>query len=155
MRISLKVSNLPGSYDSTLCLPTDCTKDELFLTTLQTTLNMYGPLFCDSKLKPLISQLNLNKSDFTCSFKVKSPRSETKSNIDLYPLLVSLAVYLSIVLISTLYDLVDRYKRDMLRLKLSKVQRQMQYEEQQRKLMKNLMTEAYYEDIMQARGSID
>ena len=43
----------------------------------------------------------------------------------------------------------------MLRLKLSKVQRQMQYEEQQRKLMKNLMTEAYYEDIMQARGSID
>ena len=69
--------------------------------------------------------------------------------------MISLAVYLSVCLLSTLYDLIDRYKRDMLRLKLSKVQRQMQYEEQQRKLMKNLMSEAYYEDIMQVRGSID
>jgi hypothetical protein len=42
----------------------------------------------------------------------------------------------------------------MLRLKLSKVQRQMHYEEQQRKLMKNLMSEAYYDDLMHPR-SID
>jgi hypothetical protein len=50
-----------------------------------------------------------------------------------------------------LYDLADRYSKELVKMKLSKVQRQVRYEEQQRKLMKELMAESdpfNYEDIM-------
>ena len=55
-------------------------------------------------------------------------------------------------MISTLYDLIDRYRKELVRMKLSKVQRQVKYEEQQRKLMRELIADDdnnnNYEDII-------
>ena len=50
-------------------------------------------------------------------------------------------VYGSLCLLSTMYDLGEKYKRDFKKVKMSKIQNQMRYEEQQRKLMKNLKRE--------------
>jgi hypothetical protein len=51
------------------------------------------------------------------------------------------SVYLAVCVLSTLWDLADRYRRELARMKLSKVQRQVKYEEQQRKLMKELIAD--------------
>ena len=61
--------------------------------------------------------------------------------------------YLIICLLSTIYDLVDRYRRDLSRLKVSKLQKQLIHEEQQRKLMRNLMSDTFYDDIMEKATS--
>ena len=50
-------------------------------------------------------------------------------------------MYLAVCALSTLWDLADRYRRELARMKLSKVQRQVKYEEQQRKLMKELIAD--------------
>jgi hypothetical protein len=103
-------------------------------------------------VKPLLSP-SLHS---TCTLHIHPhpPASWATVTSTLQPLLLVSSSYLLVCLLSTIYDLVNRYQRDLLRLKLSKVQRQMHYEEQQRKLMKNLMSEAYYDDLMHPR-SID
>ena len=93
-------------------------------------------------VKPLLSPF----LDSTCTLNIHTHPPTTWDPSSLYPLFLVSASYLLLCLLSTVYDLVSRYQRDLLRLKLSKVQRQMHYEEQQRKLMKNLMSEAYYDD---------
>jgi hypothetical protein len=48
------------------------------------------------------------------------------------------------------YEVSGRYRREVARMKLSKVQRQLRYEEQQRKLMKDIKLDDhhYYEDLL-------
>ena len=55
--------------------------------------------------------------------------------------IVVASVYLAVCAVSSLWDLADRYRRKLARMKLSKVQRQVKYEEQQRKLMKELIAD--------------
>ena len=65
------------------------------------------------------------------------PKSEAVSTT----CIVVASVYLVVCSLSTLWDLADRYRRELARMKLSKVQRQVKYEEQQRKLMKELIAD--------------
>lgn len=47
----------------------------------------------------------------------------------------------------------ERYRRDVKKVKMSKVQRQLRYEEQQRKLMNDLIEANMYEDLFYARAT--
>ena len=63
--------------------------------------------------------------------------------------IISVGAYMAVCALSTVYDLYERYKRDIKKLKISKRQRQMIYEEQQRKIMKEMIDEnQYYEDLV-------
>jgi len=68
-------------------------------------------------------------------------------------IIITLSIYGGVVLLSTLYDLVERYRRDVKKVKMSKVQRQLRYEEQQRKLMNDLIEANMYEDLFYARAT--
>lgn len=68
-------------------------------------------------------------------------------------ILITLCLYGGLVLLSTVYDLVERYRRDVKKVKMSKVQRQLRYEEQQRKLMNDLIESNMYEDLFYARAT--
>jgi hypothetical protein len=72
-----------------------------------------------------------------CTIRYSIPKSETVSTT----FIVVASVYLAVCVLSTLWDLADRYRRELARMKLSKVQRQVKYEEQQRKLMKELIAD--------------
>ena len=131
--ITLSLSSPPLSFHSPVCLPSTCLPSlPSLLSTLHHTL------------------LTATCPTCTLTYRPYTPNDHNPNNRSATVYFYVLVAYLLVCVCATVYEVSGRYRREVARMKLSKVQRQLRYEEQQRKLMKDIKLDDhhYYEDLL-------
>ena len=102
--LTLRLSSPPLTLYLPLCLPLTCLSS--------------NPSFLETALATLESSLILSTCP-TCTLSFSLPRARPPPTV----FLAGALAYLGVCALATVYDVMDRYRKELARMKLSKVQR--------------------------------